>query len=116
MAVMTLELSDDLVEKIEPFQPYIPIILELSMTNFQTQAQQTAFELLRFISGAPSPEHVMGYKISEPSQIRLRELTYLNNSGEISKQELLEFDELVKIGRIGRKLKIEATKILRGTT
>ena len=114
MAVMTLEISDELAAKVEPVQPYLPILLELSTTQFQTKAQETAFELFRFISQAPPPERVMDYFIGEKSQARLRELGYLNNAGTISEQELIEYDELIAVGRIGTKMKIEAAKIMRG--
>lgn len=112
MAVMTLEVPDKLVERIESFQPYFPIVLELSTTRFRTSAQLAALELLDFISRSPAPEHVLRYKLDEQTSSRLRELRYLNQENKIDEQQLLEFDEMIEIERLGRRMKIQAAKLL----
>jgi len=52
----------------------------------------TATEVIRFLSGNPSPKKILDYHVSQSAQSRLQHL--LNQAGMISESEQLELDEL----------------------
>ena len=110
--VMTLELPDQLAQRLRPMSPWLPTVLELSLVGFQTQAVRTASEIIDFLSTSPSAEEVANYTISDEAQQRLRRLLALNESGLLSLQEREELDELEQIEHIMLALKVQARKQL----
>ncbi len=68
MTSMTLALPDDLAQRLRPLEPYLSIVLELSLVGFQTAAAATATEVIRFLSGDPSPKEILAYHASERTQ------------------------------------------------
>lgn len=116
MTVMTIELPDELVKQIQPVQHYLPTILQLSITTFQTPAAQTASEIVRFLVQNPSPDEALSYHVPDRAQTRLRDLLDRNREGEILPAENAELDELILIERIMRQVKIQAAKQLNNRT
>lgn len=113
MTVMTLELPDELVRQIEPVQHYLPTILQLNFTNFQTPAEQTAREIIHFLTQNPAPLKLLNYHVPERAQNRLRYLLDRNREQEITSAEEAELDELIVLERIARQIKMQAAKQLR---
>ncbi|MCP5103736.1 MAG: hypothetical protein GY950_10180 [bacterium] len=107
MVQMTMQVSNDLAERLEPIRPWLPTILELSLVGFKTQATETATEIMLFLSSNPSPQDVFDYHISERAQTRLRRLLALNKEGMLSEIEQLELDELQQIEHIIIMLKTQ---------
>ncbi len=110
MTIMTLELPVELVKQIQPVQHYLPTILQLTITTFQTPAAQTASEIVRFLAQNPSPNEVLDYHVPDHAQTRLRELLERNREGDILPTEDAELDDLILIERIIRQVKIQAAK------
>ncbi len=100
MTQLTLEVSDELAERIRPLSSWLSTVLELSLVGFQTMAAATATEVIRFLSGDPTPEEVLAYHASEQAQTRLQRLLALNEAGLLAKVEECELDELQKIEHI----------------
>ncbi len=100
MTQVTLEVSDALAERIRPLSSWLSTVLELSLVGFQTMATATATEVIRFLSGNPTPREVLAYHASEQAQARLRRLLALNAAGLLAKVEECELDELQKIEHI----------------
>lgn len=115
MVEMTMQVSDQLAQRLRPISPWLPAVLELSLVGFKTPAVQTASEIIAFLSKGPLPAEVAGYTVSERAQQRLRRLLTLNEVGAISMEEQGELDELEQIEHIMIMLKVQTQKQVAGT-
>jgi hypothetical protein len=97
MVQMTMNVSEELAERLRPIGPWLPTVLELSLLGFKTVAAATATEVIEFLSHDPTPQAVLHYYISEPAQDRLRRLLTLNAAGMLGETEQQELDELQRI-------------------
>ena len=113
MTHMTLALSDDLAQRLQPLETYLSTVLELSLIGLRTAAAATATEVIRFLSGNPSPEEILAYHASEQTQERTRRLLALNQAGLLSEEEEQKLNELERIEHIVRLLKAQAAAALR---
>lgn len=80
MVQLTMQVPEDLVQRIQPIRYWLPTILELSLVGFRTLATETATEIIQFLSTNPSPQQVLDYHVSERAQLRLRRLLALNEA------------------------------------
>lgn len=100
MIQMTLQIPDELAERIEPLSNWLPTIIELSLIGFNTMATATASEIVRFLATNPTPQRVLVYYASDESQQRLRRLLALNEAGMLSEIEQTELGELQQIEHV----------------
>lgn len=100
MIDLTLRVSDELAERLQPIGPWLPTVIELGLLGFRTRAAAVASEVIEFLSTNPAPQAVMGFHISEEAQIRLRRLLALNSEGLLSEEERLELDELSQLEHV----------------
>jgi hypothetical protein len=100
MVHLTLEVSEELAERIRPIGPWLPTVLELGLVGFQTGATATAAEVIQFLSKDPGPGEVLAYRASERSQTRLQRLLALNETGLLGEDEQRELDEMQRIEHI----------------
>ncbi len=105
MAQLTLQVSDELAEQIQPFGSWLSTIIELSLIGCKTAASATATEVIQFLSTDPTSQEVLHFHVSNQAQERLQRLLALNESGLLSESELQELDELQKIEHIVIMLK-----------
>ena len=108
MVHMTLEVSDELAERIRPIESWLPTVLELSLVGFHTVA--TATEVIQFLASDPAPHEVLAYHASERSQARLQRLLALNEAGLLGEDEQRELDEMQRIEHIVIMLKAQSAK------
>lgn len=107
MVQMTVELPEDLAERIQPLKGWLPTLLELSLVGYQTEAVATATEVIEFLATEPSPVDILNYHVSERGQQRLERLLALNTAGLLGEPEQRELDELERIEHIVVMLKAE---------
>lgn len=110
MVRMTLEVSDELAERIRPIESWLPTVLELSLVGFHTVATATATEVIQFLASDPAPHEVLAYHASERSQARLQRLLALNEAGLLGEDEQRELDEMQRIEHIIIMLKAQSAK------
>ena len=112
MVHMTLEVSDELAERIRPIESWLPTVLELSLVGFHTvaTATATATEVIQFLASDPAPHEVLAYHASERSQARLQRLLALNEAGLLGEDEQRELDEMQRIEHIIIMLKAQSAK------
>ncbi len=108
MVEMTIRVPDDLGQRIKPFGQWLPTVLELGLSSFKTRAGESAAEVIGFLAGAPSPEDVLVFHVSETGQNRMRRLLTLNREGLLGEEEQNELDELRQLEHIVIKLKADA--------
>lgn len=112
MVEFTIQLLDDLSNRLAPIHQWLPTILELSLVTFKTPAAITVAEIIAFLSGNPSPDVVFHYHVSQRAQERLRHLLALNAAGRVSLDEDRELDEIEKIEHIMMMLKAQLASAL----
>lgn len=112
MVEFTIQLPDNLANRLEPIRQWLPPIVELSLVTFKTPAAITVAEIIAFLSGNPSPDAVFHYHVSQRAQGRLRHLLALNAAGRVSLDEDRELDEIEKIEHIMMMLKAQLASAL----
>jgi hypothetical protein len=100
MVQMTMQVPNELAERIEPVGAWLPTIIELSLIGFKTTAIATASEITAFLLQNPTPQEVFDYHVSEEAQARLRRLLALNEAGILSETERQELDELQQLEHV----------------
>ncbi|MEM7353719.1 MAG: hypothetical protein AAF657_23170 [Acidobacteriota bacterium] len=112
MTRMTLEVPDELAERIRPLASWLPALLELSLVGCRTPAAATAAEVVEFLAGEPSSAELIEYQASERAQERLQHLLRLNKEDCLGEDEERELDELQQIEHIVVMLKARAAERL----
>jgi hypothetical protein len=107
MVQMTMQVSEELAERLRPLGGWLPTVLELSLVGFRTVAAATAAEVIQFLSQDPTPQEVFAYHVSERAQTRLQRLLALNTAGMLGEDEQLELDELQRIEHVLIMLKAQ---------
>ena len=112
MVPITLEIPEELADRLRPLEGWLPTVLELSLIGFHTLATATATEVIGFLSNNPSQHDVLDYHVSARTQARLQRLLALNEAGLLSEEEQQELDELQRIEHIVILLKARVAKQL----
>ena len=107
MTEVTLQLPDELAERIGRSGRWVPAILALSLDGYRTRAVAVASEVIAFLSANPTPAALLEYHVSEEAQQRLQRLLALNAAGMTSEEEQAELDELERIEHLVVRLKAQ---------
>lgn len=110
MVQLTMQISNDLAERVQLIRDWLPTVLELSLVGFKTPATETATEIIEFLATDPSSHTVLDYQVSERAQTRLQRLLALNEAGMLGEYEQRELDELEQIEHIMVMLKAQIAK------
>jgi HKD family nuclease len=123
MAQLTIEISDDLAQRLAPFQNQLPELFArlIATTLPDEHAPQTGLpvanfaellpmyaEVLDFLVTRPTFEQIMAFKVSERSQIRLRELLDKNRSMSLTSSEIAELNMNEQLDTLMTLLKVRA--------
>ncbi|MUG95823.1 hypothetical protein F7734_27080 [Scytonema sp. UIC 10036] len=121
MAELTIQISDELAQRLKPLQNRLPELLWrlLDVAN-SPQVQQTVLaettdipevyqEVLDFLIKRPTPEEIMNFKVSSQAQTRLQALLEKNRSAILSPMELAELDVYEQLEHIMILLKARAS-------
>ncbi len=108
MIQMTVQVSDELAERCQSAGPWLSAIIDLSFIGFRTPAAAAVSEVISFLSENPSPEDMVGFHVSEQTQIRLRRLLAVSKAGCLSEAEQSELDELEQLEHFIIMLKAQA--------
>jgi hypothetical protein len=113
MPSLTLDLSEQLQDKVKPFSRWVPAILEVSLLNLKSPAHGAASEFIDFLTSNPRDGSVGAYKLSEVFQERVEVLLERNRSGVLGQEEQRELDDYVRLEHVIRviKLKLKAGKL-----
>ena len=110
MVQMSMQVSEELAERLRSLGAWLPTALELSLVGFKTVAAATATEVIEFLSQDPTPQAILNYHASERAQTRLQRLLTLNAAGILGEAEQLELDELQRIEHIIIMLKAQIAR------
>lgn len=104
MVEITVQIPDRLANRVTR---WLPVILELNMIPFQTQAATVANETIRFLLDDPTPSMVLTHIPSVAIQTRIKRLLALNQADMLGEGENQELDELEQIEHIMRLAKMQ---------
>ena len=110
MVQMTMQVSEELAERLRSLGVWLPTVLELSLVGFKTVAAATATEVIEFLSQDPTPQDILNYHASDRAQTRLQRLLTLKAAGMLGETEQLELDELQRIEHIIIILQAQVTR------
>ncbi|WP_404789849.1 hypothetical protein [Altericista sp. CCNU0014] len=122
MVQITIEVSDELAQRLEPFQDRLSQLFtrlisatlpgmtasELGLPVAAVEPPPTYQEVLDFLVSQPTSEQILGYKVSESAQLRLQTLLEKNREAALSASETSELDLYEQLDSLMAMLKIRA--------
>jgi hypothetical protein len=112
MATITLEVPDELALRLQSVGANLPNFLNYALdlagiprNSVLREVSSPWNEALEFLAGAPAPDEIIAYKMSEQAQERLEELLDLNREGNLTPQEEDELDAFLQIDHLFIMLK-----------
>jgi hypothetical protein len=96
MAVITVEIPDELVDQVAQLRDRLPELLALSLHQPALPAATYRY-ILDFLASDPSPEHIAASQPTPEMQARLHTLLERSRAGELSAGDGRELDEYARI-------------------
>jgi len=105
MAELTLDVPDELMQRLQPLQDRLPALLTLLVDTISSQAEGAPLsevhgtetprayaEVLDFLLTRPTPHDILAFKVSDTAQARLQLLLDRNPEEVLSAPEEAELD------------------------
>jgi hypothetical protein len=114
MAQLTIELPDELANRLKPILHRLPELLAQFLetptpqTLTTTDTPTTYTEVLDFLIQQPTPEQIAKFKVSPQAQTHLENLLEKNRMGTISPAENSELDIYEQLDQLMTLLKARA--------
>ena len=122
MTTITLEVPDELAARLMPLRERLPELLSMTLELFPaglplavlaSQAIHPAFEeMIDFLASGPTPEQIVGFRVSPATQARLEELLDKNREDGLTDDEAAELDVYEQINFVLLLLKARARPAL----
>ena len=131
MAQITLDVSDELIQQLEPLQGQLPelfnrfISAALLRNNVETSsplpvqnlsASAAYQEVLDFLISRPTSEQIVAFRVSDQSQTRLQSLLKKNRDAALSQSETNELNTYEQLDTLMGLLKAKALAALRANS
>ncbi len=128
MAELTIQVPDELAQRLEPFRDRLPELLTrivetvlpsssptdlLPSVANPTDAPVAYAEVLDFLITRPTPEEIVAFKVSAEAQERLRTLLDKNREGRLTEIEAAELDLYEQLEHMMILLKAKAHALIR---
>jgi len=111
MSAITVEVPDELAERLRQHEGSLREILELGLREFDAGTKpgfQGAAGVLEFLAGLPTPDEILALRPSEDFQRRVRQLLEKSRSGELTQQEQQDWDRYQFVEHLVRMAKSTA--------
>ena len=118
MSTITLEVSDELAARLMPLRDQLPRLLAMALDLLPAglplaasaaEAAHPAFrEMIDFLASGPTPEQIVGFKISPAVQARLEELLDKNREDGLTDDQAAELDVYEQVNHVLVLLKARA--------
>lgn len=121
MTTITLEVPDELAEKLTPLYNQLPELLSIAVELYETSSPisiqselvyPALKEVIDFLLSQPTPEQIIAFKVSPFVQARLEELLDKNREDELIVNEVAELDAYEQVNHLLVLLKARARLIL----
>ncbi len=111
MSPITLELPDELAQRLQPVADQLPAILELGLRELNAAGQpgfQGAAELMEFLAGLPTPDETLALRASDALQARVTELLEKSRTDGLTPDEEQEWERYQFLEHLVRIAKAKA--------
>jgi hypothetical protein len=121
MATITLQIPDELAQRLEPLQNRLPELLwqileltknpttiEPEITNHSADIPAVYQEVLDFLIKSPIPQDIVNFKVSQQAQTRLQILLDKNRESTLNPMEIAELDVYEQLEHLMILLKARA--------
>ena len=123
MAQLTINIPDELAQKLAPFQNQLSEIFANLiatslldklvpktevLTDQEFLISPTYLEILDFLINRPTSKQITNFKVSEESQIRLQELLQKNREIDLNPSEVLELNLYEQLDTLMTMMKVRA--------
>jgi hypothetical protein len=112
---ITVEVPDELGEKLHQFRDRLPEILAHALQELSQEPPtigQDDQQIIQLLASQPSPEEILAIRPTPALQSRMSELLDRNKSGNISRPEETELDRYLVLEHLVRLAKAHAYKRL----
>jgi hypothetical protein len=121
MAELTIQIPDELAERLEPLRHRLPELLSqlldstdsspaslIEATASLPEMPQAYLEVLDFLTTQPSPQDILAFKVSPQAQERLSVLLHKNRENSLTEAETNELDAYEQLEHLIILLKARA--------
>ena len=118
MTTITLQVPQDLAQRLEAERDRLPEILEAALEDRSTRAaaarpwpssaEDVFGEMVEFLASRPTAQQVREFRVSAHSQARLADLLEKNRESELTSAESAELDAFEIVHDIMLRLKAQA--------
>lgn len=126
MAELTIQVSDTLARRLQPFSDRLPELLAQVVKSLDSPAEkvrtqqpreyspenQAYAEVLDFLLTRPTPREIVAFKVSAAAQRRLRTLLDKNREKGLTETESGELDLYEQLDQVMALLKAKAFHVL----
>ena len=109
---MTIELPDDLAQRLAPEMGHLAEIIEHGLGGRRSKVTGLWREVASFFARGPRVEDIINFRPSAAQVERSRELLYRNREGLITPEEQAELDDLAAVDQFMVLVKADARKLL----
>lgn len=115
MRPLTIELPDDLVERLKPVSDRMVAVLERGLREVDTTEPGFGgvVEVMEFLAGLPAPDEVLALRPSARFEQRIRELLDRSGAAGLSPDEEREWAQYEFVEHLVRKAKARAAALTR---
>lgn len=112
MAQITIEVPDDLAQRLQEFQSQLPQVLELGLQEFQSQQRSSSFldeqDIILLLASQPTPEQILMIRPSPEFQARVSDLLAQSKAGTLSAKGEAELERYLTLEHLVRMAKSHA--------
>jgi hypothetical protein len=112
MAQITIDIPDDLAQRLQQVQTQLPQVLELGLQELQSQQRHSNFldeqDIISLLASQPTPEQILAIRPTPEFQARVSELLAQSKSGALSAKEEAELERYLTLEHWVRLAKTHA--------
>jgi uncharacterized membrane-anchored protein YjiN (DUF445 family) len=112
MAQITIDIPDDLAQRLQQVQTQLPQVLEMGLQEFQSQQRHSNFldeqDIIGLLASQPTPEKILAIRPTPEFQAQVSELLAQSKSGTLSAKEEAELERYLTLEHLVRLAKTHA--------
>ena len=112
MVEMTIQMSDELAQRLRPLRNRMTEIIELGLRDIAPQAHALSGEIVEFLAGGPPPQAILVFRPTMEAQARVADLLSKNQAGTITPEEQAELDQCESLDYLMTMIKARARQRL----
>jgi hypothetical protein len=112
MAQITIDIPDDLAQRLQQFQSQLPQVLELGLQELETQQRSANFldeqDIILLLASQPTPEQILAIRPSPEFQARVSDLLAQSKAGTLTAKGEAELERYLTLEHLVRLAKTHA--------